>query len=119
MFFSKKRLPLEEALAALAAIAALAQVQEGRSGQRDVLDRLHPVVVHAVCKRPTGRADLREDFKEVLTDLFCVIAVGLADEPDGIRQQDVTLRFLRFVFLPLFVFLICDLLHGGYLSMLE
>ena len=47
----------------------------------------------------------REDLKEVLTDLFCVIAVGLADEPDGIRQQDVALRFLRFVFLPLFVFL--------------
>lgn len=23
----------------------------------------------------------------MLTDLFCVIAVGLADEPDGIRQQ--------------------------------
>ena len=44
-----------------------------------------------------------------------VIAVGLADEPDGIRQQDVALRFLRFVFLPLFVFLVCDLLHGGYL----
>ena len=65
------------------------------------------------------RADLRKDLKEVLTDLFCVIAVGLADEPDGIRQQDVALRFLRFVFLPLFVFLICDLLHGGYLSVLE
>ena len=55
----------------------------------------------------------------MLTDFFCVIAVSLADEPDGIRQQDVTLRFLSFVFLPLFVFLICDLLHGGYLSMLE
>lgn len=55
----------------------------------------------------------------MLTDLFCVIAVGFADEPDGIRQQDVALRFLRFVFLPLFVFLICDLLHGGYLSVLE
>ncbi len=35
--------------------------------------------------------DLREDFKEVLTDLFCVIAVGLADEPDCIRQKDVAL----------------------------
>ena len=32
---------------------------------------------------------LREDFKEVLADLFCIIAVGLADEPDGIRRQDV------------------------------
>ena len=52
----------------------------------------------------------------MLTDLFCVIAVGLTDEPDGIRQQDVALRFLRFVFLPLFVFLVCDLLPGGYLA---
>ena len=59
---------------------------------------------------------LRQDFKEVLTDLFCVIAVGLADEPDGIRQQDVAIRFLRFVFLPLFVFRVCDLLYGGYLA---
>ena len=58
---------------------------------------------------------LREDFKEVLADLFCLIAVGLADEPDGIRQQDVTLCFLRFVFLSLFVFLICDLLHLHFL----
>ena len=38
--------------------------------------------------------DLREDFKEVLTDLFCVIAVGLADEPDCIRQKDVALTGL-------------------------
>ena len=60
--------------------------------------------------------DLWQDLKEVLTDLFCVIAVGLADEPDGIRQQDVAIRFLRFVFLPLFVFLVCDLLYGGYLA---
>ena len=58
---------------------------------------------------PLNYIDLREDFKEVLTNLFCVIAVGLADEPDGIRQQDVTLRFLHFVFL------VCDLLHSGHL----
>ena len=58
------------------------------------------------------RTDLWQDFKKVLADLLCVIAVGLADEPDGIQQQDVTLLFLRFVFLPFFVFLICDLLHG-------
>ena len=43
----------------------------------------------------------------MLTDLFCVIAVGLADEPDGIWQQDVALCFLRFVFLPLFIFVLC------------
>lgn len=61
------------------------------------------------------RTDLRQDFKEVLADLFCVIAVGLADEPDGIRQQDMALCFLRFLLLPLFVFLICDLFHDGYL----
>lgn len=65
------------------------------------------------------RTDLRQDFKEVLTDLLSVIAVGLADEPDGIRQQDVALRFLRFVFLPLFIFFVRDLLHGGYLVKLE
>ena len=59
---------------------------------------------------------LRQDFKEVLTDLFCVIAVGLADEPDGIWQQDMPRCFLRFVLLPLFVFLLCDLLYGGYLA---
>ena len=63
-----------------------------------------------------GWADLLEYFKKVPADLFCVVAVGLADEPDGIRQQDVALRFLRFVFLPLFVFLISDLLHGDYLK---
>ena len=62
---------------------------------------------------------LRQDFKEVLTDLLCIIAVDLADESDGIRQQDMSLCFLRFVFLPLFVFLICDLLHGGYRVKLE
>ena len=59
--------------------------------------------------------DLRQDFKEVLTDLLSVIAVGLADKPDGIRQQDVALCFLLFVFLPLFVFLIRDLLHLHFL----
>ena len=36
-----------------------------------------------------------------------------------LRQQDVALCFLRFVLLPLFVFFICDLLHGGYLVKLE
>jgi hypothetical protein len=62
------------------------------------------------------RTDLREDFKEVLADFLGIIAVGLADEPDGIWQQDMALCFLRFVLLPLFVFLICDLLHGDYLA---
>lgn len=56
-------------------------------------------------------AALRQDFKEVLPDLLCVISVGLADEPNGIRQQHMTFCFLRFALLPLFVFLICDLLH--------
>ena len=50
-------------------------------------------------------------FKEVLANLLGVIAVGLADEPDGIRQQHMAFCFLRFVFLPLFIFFICDLLH--------
>ena len=42
--------------------------------------------------------ELREDFKNVLPDLFCVIVVGLADEPDGIRQLDVALRFLHLLY---------------------
>ncbi len=50
----------------------------------------------------------------MLPDLFCVIAVGLADESDGIRQKDMAIRFLLFVFLSLFVFFVRDLLHGGY-----
>jgi hypothetical protein len=37
------------------------------------------------------RTDLRQNLKKVLTDLFCVKAVGLADEPDCIRQKDVAL----------------------------
>ena len=32
---------------------------------------------------------LRQDFKEVLSDLLCIIAVGLADESDGVRQQSL------------------------------
>ena len=65
------------------------------------------------------RTGLRQNFKEVLADLLGVIAVSLTDEPDGIWQQDMALCFLRFVFLPLFVYFICDLLHGGYLDKLE
>ena len=38
-------------------------------------------------------ADLREDFKEVLSDLLGIIAVGLADEPDSIRQQHMAPTF--------------------------
>ena len=53
------------------------------------------------------------------TDLFRVHFVCFTDEPDGIRQQHIALCFLDFVFLPLFVFFICDLLHGGYLVKLE
>ena len=58
-------------------------------------------------------ADLRQDFKKVPTDLLCIIAVGLADESDGIRQQYMALCFFSFVLLllPLFVFLLRDLLH--------
>ena len=48
-------------------------------------------------------AVLRQDFKEVLADLLCIIAVDLADDPDGIRQLHMALCFFRFVFLPLFI----------------
>ena len=58
-------------------------------------------------------AALRQDFKEVLTDLFCVIAVGLADEPDGIRQQDVAFAFsaLYFCHSSYSLFVICFILR--------
>ena len=41
-------------------------------------------------------ADFREDFKEVLADLFCIIAVGLADEPDGIWKQHMAWPGVKF-----------------------
>ena len=49
-------------------------------------------------------ANLRQDFKEMLADLLGIIAVGFANEPDGIWQQHMALCFLSFVFLTLFVF---------------
>ena len=52
----------------------------------------------------------------MLTDLLGVIAVGLADEPDGIWKQHMAFCFLGFIFLPLFVLFIRDLLRGGYLD---
>ena len=54
----EKRIFLKEALAASAAVAALPKVQEGVSRQRDILDRLHSIVVNAVCDGTTGRADV-------------------------------------------------------------
>ena len=58
--------------------------------------------------------DLRQDFKKMPTDLFQVHFVCFTDEPDGIRQQDAAFCFLRFVLLPLFIFLVRDLFHCGY-----
>ena len=49
---------LEEALSASAAVAAFAKVQEGTSGQGNILDRLHPIVVYTVCDRAAGRATM-------------------------------------------------------------
>lgn len=49
---------LEEALSASAAVAALSKMQEGISCQRNILDRLHPIVVHIVCGRAAGRANM-------------------------------------------------------------
>ena len=40
----------------------------------------------------------------MLADLLGIIAVGFANEPDGIRQQHMAPCFLSFVFLTLFVF---------------
>lgn len=47
---------LEEALAAVAAVAPLAQMQQRCSAKRNILDRLHSVVVHTLRKRPASRA---------------------------------------------------------------
>ena len=41
-------------------------------------------------------------------------AAGYLEKPDGIRQKNMAFCFLFFVFLPLFVFFICNLFHGGY-----
>ena len=53
------------------------------------------------------------------TDLFRVHFICFTDEPDGIRQQDAAFCFLRFVLLPLFIFIVRDLFNGGYPVKLE
>ncbi len=40
--------------------------------------------------------NFRQEFKEVMIDLLGIIAVGLTDKLDGIRQQDMPLCFLSF-----------------------
>ena len=55
----------------------------------------------------------------MLTDLFRVHFVCFTDKPNGIRQQDAAFCFLRFVLLPLFIFLVRDLFNDGYLVKLE
>ena len=49
---------LKETLAAVASIAALTKVQKGISGQRNIFDRLHPIVVYTVGDRAAGRASM-------------------------------------------------------------
>ena len=48
----------QETLAAATAVAAFTKVQEGISRKRNILDRLHPIVVYTVCDRATGRASM-------------------------------------------------------------
>ena len=55
MIPGKKGVFLEEALAAIAAVTSLAQMQQRCSSKRNILDRLHSVVVHTVRERPAGR----------------------------------------------------------------
>ena len=49
---------LKETLAAATAVAALPKVQEGISCQRNILDRLHPIVVYMVCDRAADRTSM-------------------------------------------------------------
>src|SRR5699024_3607183 len=49
---------LEETLTAVAAITALTKVQKGISGQGNIFDNLHPVVVNPFCRIPTLRTDM-------------------------------------------------------------
>ena len=65
------------------------------------------------------RAYLGQYFQEMQTDLRRIIVIGSADEAEGVRHQDMALRLLLFVSLPLFIFLVRDLLHGGYPVKLE
>lgn len=49
---------LKETLAAGAAVAALAKVQVTVSCQRNILYRLHPIIVYTLCDSPTGRTGM-------------------------------------------------------------
>jgi len=54
----KESILLKESFTATAAIAALTKVQEGISGQRNIFNCLHTVVVDAVCSGTTGRTGM-------------------------------------------------------------
>ena len=49
---------LKEAFATATAVTAFPKVQKGVSCQRNILDRLHPIVVHTVCDRATDRTGM-------------------------------------------------------------
>ena len=54
----QKCVVLKETLAAATAVAALPKVQEGIACQRNILDRLHPIVVYTVCDRAADRTSM-------------------------------------------------------------
>lgn len=54
MIPGQKGVFLEEALAAVAAVTSLAQMQQRCSAKRNILDRLHSVVVHTVREHLAG-----------------------------------------------------------------
>ena len=54
----KERILFKESFAAAAAVPPLTKVQEGVSGERDILDDLHTVIVDTVSNGTTGRADV-------------------------------------------------------------
>lgn len=55
MIPGQKGVFLEEALAAVTAVTSLAQMQQRCSAKRNILDRLHSVVVHTVREHLAGR----------------------------------------------------------------
>ena len=80
MIPGKKGIFLEEALAAVAAVTSLAQMQQRCSSKRNILDRLHSVVVHTVRERPAGRTavlyprqfEIDMDFPEIFSTFVII-----------------------------------------------
>ena len=55
----------------------------------------------------------------MLTDLFRIILIGLANEPDGVWKKDFAIVLIAFELLPFFVFFIRNVLHGFCSSLIS